>query len=189
MQPHPGVHHSSDSSAETVIPYAIQEFSITSSSPMPLGELPTASLTAMPADTTPPLILTNEDRQADPRWRTLFDQNTPAQTPLSGGVLVPEPSPTRSTISDLENESCPPTPTTASFIHLRRRAMYVQRPPVLILRPKNDSPLKASNALPIPEVAGGLTIDIRALNYQNQMVEMASTIMRDPLNLGLASVR
>lgn len=63
-----------------------------------------------------------------PRWKPLT--GNPSKPPLPPNLLVPDPSPARSTNSDAESLTMLPPSPQGSFIHRRRQGQYVPRPPV-----------------------------------------------------------
>ena len=62
------------------------------------------------------------------RWKPLVE--TPSKRPIPPNILVPDPSPARSTISDEDSLTLLPPSPEGSFIHRRRQGQYVPRPPI-----------------------------------------------------------
>ena len=62
------------------------------------------------------------------RWKPLV--GTPSKPPVPPNILVPDPSPARSAISDADSVTILPPSPQGSFIHRRRQGLYVPRPPV-----------------------------------------------------------
>ncbi|KAL8826755.1 MAG: hypothetical protein Q9191_003607 [Dirinaria sp. TL-2023a] len=60
------------------------------------------------------------------RWKPLVE--TPSKPPIPPSILVPDPSPARSSVSDEESLTILPPSPEGSFIHRRRHAQYVPRP-------------------------------------------------------------
>ena len=65
---------------------------------------------------------------SDVKWEPLV--GTPSKPPIPPNILVPDPSPARSAISDAESPTLLPPSPNCSFIHQRRQGQYVPRPPV-----------------------------------------------------------
>ena len=64
----------------------------------------------------------------DERWKPLI--GTPSKPPIPSDILVPDPSPARSLISDAESPTLLPPSPGGSFVHRRRQGQYVPRPPI-----------------------------------------------------------
>ena len=61
------------------------------------------------------------------RWKPLI--GTPSKPPVPPNILVPDPSPAQSAISDADSVTLLPPSPQGSFIHRRRQGQYVPRPP------------------------------------------------------------
>ena len=62
------------------------------------------------------------------RWKPLV--GTPSKPAIPSNILVPDPSPARSEVSDTDSPTLLPPSPVCSFIHQRRQGQYVPRPPV-----------------------------------------------------------
>ena len=78
---------------------------------------------------------------SDERWKPLV--GTPSKPAIPSNILVPDPSPARSEVSDTDSPTLLPPSPACSFIHQRRQGQYVPRPPVW----KIDSPNQPGEGL------------------------------------------
>lgn len=133
--------HSSES---TELPFDPLLFDTRPYDPMPIGPPDTTTLTAMPELHVAAVITDDDDWRQHPRWKPLI--GTPSRSPLCSGTLIPDPSPQK-TLPDGDNVPMMPE---GSFVHKRRRADYIQRPPVWHLRTtaSNLSLTTSTNELP-----------------------------------------
>lgn len=120
-----------------------------------------------------------------PRWKPLT--GTPSKPPLPPNLLVPDPSPARSTNSDAESLTMLPPSPQGSFIHRRRQGQYIPRPPVWNI-PKLDLETKGTdfggleaqvpgNATP----ASGFDCQLPGMSVNDQVRRMADVFYDRPL--------
>lgn len=106
-----------------------------------------------------------------PRWKPLT--GTPSKPPLPPNLLVPDPTPARSTNSDTDSFTMLPPSPQGSFIHRRRQGQYVPRPPVWDIS-KFDQETKDSGF-------GGLEAGLPGMSVDDQVRKMADVFYDRPL--------
>jgi len=128
-----------------------------------------------------------------PRWKPLT--GTPSKPPLPLNLLVPDPSPARSTASDAESLTMLPPSPQGSFIHRRRQGQYIPRPPVWNI-PKLDQETKDSefggleaelpgNTAP----AGWFDIQLPGMSVNDQVRRMADVFYDRPLVVNMMTAQ
>lgn len=120
------------------------------------------------------------------RWKPLV--GTPSKPPISPDILVPDPSPARSTISDEDSLTLLPPSPEGSFIHRRRQGQYVPRPPVWKIDDFSSQEFKDfdtsyDNYPATTELGNGSHSNIRlpGISIDDQIRQMANVFYEQPL--------
>jgi len=120
-----------------------------------------------------------------PRWKPLT--GTPSKPPLPPNILVPDPSPARSTYSDAESLTMLPPSPQGSFIHRRRQGQYIPRPPVWnVSKPNQEPEVSDSGHLEAklhgsPAPAGWCDLQLPGMSVDDQVRKMADVFYERPL--------
>ena len=121
----------------------------------------------------------------DERWKPIVE--TPSKPPIPSNILVPDPSPARSTTSDGDSQTLLPPSPQGSFIHRRRQGQYVPRPPVWNIedfgQAFNDSDSSYNNypTSELPSNSNHSHTRLSGLTTDDQVRQMANVFNNQPL--------